>query len=55
MSENKKLSPVGEWKRWMCTQVKFRWGICETPDGVIIVGSPECDKCRYSYNNDYIE
>ena len=54
MTEIKKLSPVGGWKRWMCTQVKFRWGTCHTPDGEIIAGSKECGKCRYNYNNDYI-
>ena len=54
MSETKRLTPVGGWKRMMCIQVKFLWGTCYTPDGPIDVGSKECDNCRYNYDHDYI-
>lgn len=55
MTEMKDLTPVGQWKRLMCKQIEYRWGTCHTPDGPIDAGSDECDRCRYNYNNDYID
>jgi len=55
MTEDSDLTPVGQWKRWMCTRVKFLWGTCYTPDGPINAESKECNECRYNYDNDYID
>jgi len=55
MTKMSDLTPVGGWKRMMCMHVKFRWGTCETPDGPINAGSEECNRCRYNYDNDYID
>lgn len=48
------LTDLGGWKLMMCRQVRFQWGVCDTPDGPISSSTEECNECRYNYDNDYI-